>query len=334
MPHYFEGLTADDVWRSAAKMLLGISQESAQSSRLGLVREALQACFYIEKPRQRWVFSRQPAINPAFAIAEVVWILCGRNDADFLNYWNPILPKYAGSSQIYHGAYGHRLRKNYGIDQLEQAYQALRTNPESRQVVLQLWDSSIDLPKDDGKPLAPDIPCNVCSMLSVRDGRLEWTQVMRSNDLFLGAPHNFIQFTSMQEIFAGWLGLELGSYTQISNSLHIYEHDLDKYGISTNQISDNNTDDIALPKGESDRALAKLEMAMDILRQPGLQREQFYRLLGDNDLSSGYQNMLAVVSADSARRRGWESEMLFAENKIANPALSLAWTRWSDRMNS
>ena len=49
---------------------------------------------------------------------------------------------------------------------------------------------------------------------------------MRSNDIFRGLPYNFVQFTSMQEILAGWLKINVGSYNHVSDSLHIYERDL------------------------------------------------------------------------------------------------------------
>ena len=63
-------------------------------------------------------------------------------------------------------------------------------------------------------------------MLKVRDGALEWTQILRSNDVFRGLPYNFVQFTMMQEIMAGWLNLRVGSYNQLSDSLHIYDSDI------------------------------------------------------------------------------------------------------------
>lgn len=78
-------------------------------------------------------------MNPAFAIAELVWIVSGRNDSAMLNYFNPILPRYAGRGHIYHGAYGHRMRKMFALDQLVRAYQVLSKKPESRQVTLQIW---------------------------------------------------------------------------------------------------------------------------------------------------------------------------------------------------
>jgi len=82
---------------------------------------------------------------------------------------------YTGPGKRYHGAYGHRLWCWFGFDQLERTYLALKNNPDSRQVVLHIWDPKIDLPDEEGRPAAPDVPCNVLSMLKVRDGKLEWT---------------------------------------------------------------------------------------------------------------------------------------------------------------
>lgn len=219
----FIGKTADEVWCQAMSTLQSDDLCSFEQSRLGAMREILHANLYIENPRERWVVSRLPAINPAFAIAEVFWILAGSNDASFINFWNPSLPKFSGSGNVYHGAYGYRIINHFGVNQLERAYHALKNNPDSRQVVIQIWDVKSDLPNESGAPVSSDIPCNLFSMLKVRDGKLEWTQVMRSNDLYRGTPYNLVQFTTLQEILAGWLGLDVGGYYQISDSLHVYE---------------------------------------------------------------------------------------------------------------
>ena len=87
----------------------------------------------------------------AFALAEVVWIMRGRNDSAFLNYFNRQLPLRAGHGATYNGAYGQRLRAAFGFDQLERAYLALRHNPNSRQVVLQIWNPQRDLPDQTGR---------------------------------------------------------------------------------------------------------------------------------------------------------------------------------------
>ena len=184
-----EGRTANEAWSKAAAAFLVEGEAQEQASRAGPTREILHAAFAIRNPLERWVLARRPTINPAFAIAETVWILAGRDDSALPNHWNPELPKYTGPGERYHGAYGHRLRRRFGLDQLERAYIALKNKPDSRQVVLQLWDPKIDLPDEEGRPAAQDVPCNVLSMLKVRKGRLEWAQVMCSNDLFRGVPY-------------------------------------------------------------------------------------------------------------------------------------------------
>src|SRR5438876_153418 len=127
--HLFEGDSADDVWLQAAgSFQKGKGQE--QASRAGRTQELLGAVFTIKDPRQRWIFSRKPTMNPAFALAEVVWIVNGRRDSSFLNYWNPKLPQFAGTGPLYHGAYGYRLRQSFHLDQLERVFNALRQNPD------------------------------------------------------------------------------------------------------------------------------------------------------------------------------------------------------------
>jgi thymidylate synthase len=121
MTHVYEADTADQVWRAAAAELSGERVTRAQHGRGGITQELLHVIFTIRDSRQRWVVSRYPAVNPAFAIAEVVWILNGRNDAAFLNHWNPRLPQYAGDVDCYYAAYGFRLRKEFGFDQLARA---------------------------------------------------------------------------------------------------------------------------------------------------------------------------------------------------------------------
>jgi len=326
----FEGDTADDIWRQAASALTGEEGYLRQDSRLGPTRELLHSTFHLRAPRQRWVLSRRPALNPAFAIAEAIWILQGRNDAAFLNFWNPLLPKFAGQGEAYDGAYGHRLRVSLGIDQIERAYRVLAANPASRQVILQIWDGRLDMPHEDGSPRNDDIPCNVVAIPKVRDGKLEWLQIMRSNDLYLGTPHNFVQFTTLQEVMAGWLGLEMGSYIQVSDSLHLYEHDMAKVRIAPEPPSIRNPDRLGLPKPEFDRVLSAIGGAMDRLRASDLTRADFAANC-ESGLPAAWQNLLRIVAADAARRRGWLDEMSISAEACENGMLKAVWCHWAER---
>lgn len=330
----FDGYTADEIWRKAAEALVSDNDCLRQESRLGPMKEYLHCCLHLRDPLQRWILSRQPAINPAFAIAELVWILQGRNDAAFPNYWNPALPKFSGHNETYYGAYGYRLRSNLGLDQIESAYQVMAVNPNSRQVVLQIWDGQKDLPHPDGGARDADIPCNIVAMPKIRDGKLEWLQVMRSNDLFLGTPHNFVQFTSLQEIMAGWLSVEVGSFVLISDSLHIYEHDIEKLKIAEIAPSARNTDSLALPKNEFDQVLSIVGSVMDELRAEELLPARFMQIIEANGLPKSWHNLLCIVAADAARRRNWIDETEAASSRCNNPALNAAWYAWIERCTS
>jgi thymidylate synthase len=331
MAQQFEGETADQIWREAAAVLGGADGYLREESRLGPARELLHSTFHLKNPRQRWILSRLPAMNPAFAIVEAVWILLGRNDAALVNFWNPLLPNFAGHDEVYHGAYGYRLRHSLGFDQIEQAYRALESNRDTRQVILQIWDSRLDFPDAQGRPRNADIPCNVCAMPKIRKGKLEWLQVMRSNDLFLGTPHNFVQFTTLQEVVAGWLGVELGSYAQISDSLHLYEKDLGKFGFAPVAPDAHNCDSLALTKRESDAVLAAFGARLDEMRDLAASERRLAAIVAARDMPIGWMNLLVIVAADAARRHGWEETAGFAANACTNPALSFAWDSWSQR---
>jgi thymidylate synthase len=326
----FSGETADLVWQDAFAALTRDEDTLCQQSRLGLTRELLHVHFHIRNPRQRWVLSRHPAINPAFAIAEVFWILSGSNEFNFIRYWNPALTKFIGNNRRCHGAYGHRIRRHFEIDQFQRAFDVLEKNPHSRQVVIQIWDTKVDLPADDGSPQDADIPCNICSMPKVRDGKLEWLQIMRSNDLYRGTPYNIVQFTMLQEILAGWLGVGVGGYNQISDSLHIYDYDYEGLG-AVKCSTYSNDDNLAISKCEFDRVLPIVLSKMEVLTQPCLSKQSFIATCTELDLPCSYKNLFVIAAADSARRRGWKDEVHFAISLCSNPALLASWTRWAQR---
>lgn len=332
----FNSDNADDAWQQIATAFRDDPHLPIQNSRAGVTREILHAAISIRNPVERWVVSRTPPINPAFALAEVVWLITGRNDAQFLNYFNSKLPGFAGTGANYHGAYGHRLRRELGIDQLERAFQTLQRNPDSRQVVLQIWKGDIDLPSTAGAAVNPDIPCNIISLLKVREGTLEWTQILRSNDLFRGLPYNFVQFTTLQEVIAGWLGLRVGSYNQLSDSLHLYsESDKDILeSVPVREIA-RNTDSLRLPRSESEKVFRELAIRIEDIINPAITVQELRTMARQTTLPQAFKNILCLLCAEGARRR---RSLPVAEEAIAecsNTLLQLLFQRWqSSRVTS
>lgn len=332
MFHVYSGVTADEVWLKVASAFRECDATRLQSSRGGPTQELGHVAISILDPRQRWVVSRKPALNPAFAIAEVVWILNGRDDAEFLNFFNRQLPRFAGTGPSYSGAYGQRLRNHWGIDQLERAYQALSNCETSRQVVLQIWDPRVDLPTEDGAPTSPDVPCNIVSLLKVRDGALEWTQIMRSNDVFRGLPHNFVQFTTLQEVMAGWLGVELGRFHLVTDSLHLYEMDLSVVDGTTAVAPSHNHDSLFLSKQESEPAFGELARAADCIIDPSHSVQNVFDLTVTVDIPGPFRNLLLVLIAEGLRRRSNPALADQVIEECSNPLLRQLWKNWRTRL--
>jgi thymidylate synthase len=327
----FEGKTADGAWQRVATAFRARDGTVKQDSREGPTLEILHAALSIEDPRQRWVASRNPPFNIALALAETVWIMAGRNDSAFLTYFSKELIKFAGDGPTFHGAYGFRLRRHFGIDQLQRAYEALRNNPLSRQVALQIWDAAVDLPNSDGSPVSKDVPCNLAALLKVRDGQLHWTQIMRSNDLFRGLPYNVVQFTTLQEILSGWLGLQPGPYHHMSDSLHVYEREIEQIEASQARELPANTDQLSLPKQTFETVFAELHNATTRVIDEKVSAEQLLNLVKQTSLPAAYRNVLAVLSAEGARRRKNVAVAALLMAECTNPLFRELFEAWSSR---
>lgn len=325
MAEFITGKTANEVWKKAATMILG--KETTLNGRTGEVYELLHTFITIEEPKQKWVYDRIPPISIGFALAELVWILNGDDRSDVINSWNPSLEKFAGKSEFYHGAYGKRIRSHFGFDQMEKAYQVLQNAPQSRQVVIQIYDTKIDFPLENGRPRDEDIPCNICSLLKVRDGKLEWSQIMRSNDVLLGMPYNFVQFTSLQEILAGWLELDAGSYNHYSDSLHLYNRDISKIGIGQ-EIEINNNDTLSLCMDESERVFREIYERMKALVLKKVSESEIFSLAHLNTEHKAYNNIMLIVAAYIAHKSHYYDLTKELVGRCTNNTYTTIWNRW------
>jgi len=330
------GRTADEVWRQAASLFEPDGPAHRHDGRGGETLEVMHVVLAISEPRQRWIHSRVPALNPAFALVEVIWILAGRKDLALPAHWNPRLARYTGSAAEQEGAYGYRLRSHFGLDQLDRVFRVLDSDPTTRQAVLQIWDPVADLPSPDGTPQRRDIPCNVSAFPKVRGGRLEWLQILRSNDVFLGLPYNIVQFTSLQEVLAGWLGVEMGEYVHVSDSLHAYADDVAvvRDGPSSPGRKVVNTDNLALSRQMSEAAIRETNLRLNDLARADVGQDEFRLVALTSSLPEGFENIVRVAAADSARRRKWIELSEACGNAITNPALQTAWSEWSTRNQS
>ena len=199
-----------------------------QDSRAGKVRELLDVKTIINNPYRRCVGGYARNINIFFLLAEAMWIVTGRKDVEFLKIFNGKMVDFSDNGVTFHAPYGWRLRHwgissegesmDPGLDQVKEAVRLLSIDPETRQVVMSIWN-----PKFDLGVKSKDLPCNDMVMLKIRDGKLVTTVQNRSNDLHWGLPTNIFQFSFLTEVISLCLGVELGVQTHNSQSLHIYE---------------------------------------------------------------------------------------------------------------
>lgn len=325
MINCIEDKTANEVWKKATKKLL--KHGSVVNGRNGETLELLHTMLSIENPRQKWIYDRIPPISIGYSLAEMVWIMNGEEQSDIINFWNPNLSRYSGNEKIYYGAYGKRMRAHFKFDQLEKASNALQNVPESRQVVIQIYDTKKDFPIDDGKPRNSDIPCNICSMLKIREEKLEWTQIMRSNDILLGMPYDFIQFTSLQEILAGWIGIEVGTYTHYSDSLHLYCSDSSRIGMN-NARQLINSDSLSLCKNESQKIFTEIYKRMISLMNNNISEKEIFSLAHLKSEYVAYNNIMLIIAAYVARKLHYSNLEQELVNLCKNELYIMMWNSW------
>jgi len=169
-----------------------------------------------ERPTERVLFDPVRDANPFFHFMEGLWIIGGRQDVEFVSEFNSRIKDYSDDGVKFHGAYGHRLRNKF--DQVGKAIEMLRKDPDTRRVVLQIWDAKRDLGAD-----VKDVPCNDLIILKVRECALHMTVCCRSNDAIWGCyGANVVHFSMLQEYMASMIGVNVGEYVQISDSFHVY----------------------------------------------------------------------------------------------------------------
>ncbi|MBT5320645.1 MAG: thymidylate synthase, partial [Chloroflexi bacterium] len=159
--------------------------------------------------------------KPFSCLGELCWYLSKSNDVDFISYY---IRDYREDEEdgVLFGAYGPRLFNWRGLDQVNTVTDILRGKRDSRQAVIQLFE-----PNDITAP-HKDVPCTCTLQFMNRQGRLDLITYMRSNDAFLGLPHDVFSFTMLQEIVARSLSVDLGTYKHIVGSFHLYDRHVPK----------------------------------------------------------------------------------------------------------
>jgi thymidylate synthase len=199
-----------------AFVAVGVEQPSRAGDTLEI---ATPVSTVYERPCERVLFNEVRDANPFFFLHEALWMLGGRDDVESLTQFVKTMRNYSDDGKTFHAAYGHRWRSHFGRDQLVEIVTLLQRDPDSRRAVLQIWDTNSDLGTD-----SKDIPCNDLVFFKIRNNQLNMLVSNRSNDMIWGAyGANAVHFSFLQEYMAGMIGCEVGTYTQVSDSFHVYK---------------------------------------------------------------------------------------------------------------
>lgn len=214
------GVTVNNVNEALPIALQVLEQYGNPTSSRGIdtIRSNGPMMTVYRKPRERVLFDQVRDANPFFHLIESLWILAGSNTVGLPCMFLPSLAQFSDDGKTFHGAYGYRLARAFGIDQLDEVVELLSTKPDTRQAVLSIWHPELDL-----NTHTKDVPCNDMIMLDIVDGALNMTVNNRSNDAIWGAyGANAVQFSMLQEWLAISIGVEVGYYVQSSNNFHVY----------------------------------------------------------------------------------------------------------------
>ena len=160
-------------------------------------------------------------------IYELLWFLKGDTNVKYLQdngvrIWNEWADPDGSLGHIY--GYQWRSWRGYDgefIDQISQAVEDIKHNPDSRRIIVSAWNVA-DL-KRMNLP-----PCHAFFQFYVADGRLSCQLYQRSADCFLGVPFNIASYALLTMMMAQVCGLRPGDFVHTLGDAHIYRNHFDQ----------------------------------------------------------------------------------------------------------
>lgn len=176
-------------------------------------------------------------------VYELLWFLSGSTHVDYLQQNNVrIWNEWATAEQTARfnrpagdlgPVYGHQWR-NYGatkntdesdnnvynddgVDQISQLIEQIKTNPNSRRLIVSGWN-----PSEVSQVALP--PCHTLFQFFVADNKLSCQLYQRSADLFLGVPFNIASYALLTHMIAQVCDLEVGEFIWTGGDCHIYQN--------------------------------------------------------------------------------------------------------------
>ena len=179
--------------------------------------------FEIEVPNANAILDRKVKRNWSYTYAEAEWqwYLSGDRRVITLGGLYGKVPAIWKRMADEHG----NVNSNYGWQwqrnqQLDYVIGLLRTQPETRQAAISIYDAK------EWESYTNDTPCTYAVQFTVLDDKLNMSVVMRSNDLWYGFCNDQYQFSNLQMLVAKETGYKMGTYYHFAHNLHLYNDKL------------------------------------------------------------------------------------------------------------
>ena len=164
-------------------------------------------------------------------IHELLWFLKGETNIAYLKENNvKIWDAWADENGDLGPVYGHQWRSwnSEEIDQIADLIETLKTNPNSRRMLVSAWnpsvlpDTTVSFAENVANNKAALPPCHAFFQFYVADGKLSCQLYQRSADIFLGVPFNIASYALLTMMIAQVVGLEPGDFIHTFGDAHIY----------------------------------------------------------------------------------------------------------------
>lgn len=160
-------------------------------------------------------------------IHELLWFLQGDTNIAYLKRNGvSIWDDWADEKGELGPVYGHQWRSwptpdGGSIDQIGQLIDQIRTNPDSRRLIVSAWNVA-----DVGRMALP--PCHCLFQVYVADGKLSCQLYQRSADIFLGVPFNIASYALLTLMVAQVTGLKPGEFIHSFGDAHLYANHVEQ----------------------------------------------------------------------------------------------------------
>jgi len=166
-------------------------------------------------------------------IYELLWFIKGDTNIKYLSDNGvKIWDAWANENGDLGPVYGAQWRNwnNEGIDQLSEVIEQIKTNPNSRRLMVSAWnpsvmpDTSVSFEENVANNKAALPPCHAFFQFYVTEGKLSCQLYQRSADVFLGVPFNIASYALLTMMVAQVCNLDPGDFIHTFGDVHVYNN--------------------------------------------------------------------------------------------------------------